>query len=187
MTLPRSHQPNPDTTPLHRASEAGDLLTVKQMLTQGYSANTPDRDGKTPLHWVSIAEVAQVLIEHGGDVNAVNHGGYRPLHSASRRGCLKLVRLLLNHGTLGTAGTEVNVTAGHYRLTPLHLAVDNGHEDVAKLLLANGADPNSPDWVGMTPIDVAIERGSERMASFLNPTARTTGGEFPTMRILSIG
>lgn len=181
MTLPRSHQPNPDTTPLHLASEAGDLLTVKQMLAQGYSANTPDRDGKTALHWVSLAEVAEVLIEHGGDVNAVNHGGYRPLHSASRRGCLKLVRLLLNHGT------EVNATAGHYRLTPLHLAVDNGHEDVAKLLLANGANSNAPDWVGMTPIDVAIERGNERLTAFLNPTPRTSLGTFPSRRILSIG
>ncbi len=163
MTLPRSHQPNPNTTPLHRAAEAGDLLTVGQLLMQGSNPNTPDRDGKTPLHWVSSAEVAELLIQHGADASMENHGGYRPLHSASRRGCAKVVALLLEHGA------DPGATAGHYRLTPLHLAVDNGHVDVVRLLLTHGADTHAADWMGMTPIDVAIEREHPVIAEMLQP------------------
>ena len=162
MTLPRSHQPKPDTTPLHRAAEAGDALTVTQMLAQGYGPNTPDRDGKTPLHWVNYIDVANRLIEHGANVNAVNHGGYRPLHSASRRGCTALVKLLLEHGA------DVSANAGHYRLTPLHLAVDDGHEAVVKILLSHGGNSHAPDWMGMTPIDVAVERENERIIRLLS-------------------
>lgn len=168
MTLPRSHQPTPDTTPLHRAVEAGDLLTVEQMLTQGYSPNTPDRDGKTPLHWVGSAEVATLLLNRGAEVHTVNHGGYRPLHSVCRQGSVGVVKVLLQHGA------DAAATAGHYRLTPLHLAVDNGHAEVVKLLLTYGADARAVDWMGMSPIDVATERGNMEILKLLRPDRGAT-------------
>lgn len=182
MTMPRSHQPNPDTTPLHRAVEAGDPLTVEQMLAQGYGSNIPDRDGKTPLHWVGSSEVATLLINCGADVHAVNHGGYRPLHSASRRGCVEVAQALLKHGA------DAGATAGHYRLTPLHLAVDSGHVDVVKLLLTYGGNARAADWMGMTPIDVATERENDVILRLLQPEPKpTTPKSRDNFRMLTIG
>src|ERR1700730_17753417 len=40
----------------------------------------------------------------------------------------------------------------HYKLTPLHLAAKQQNPEIARLLLANGADPNSRGPDGATPL-----------------------------------
>ena len=41
---------------------------------------------------------ARLLVEAGADVNARQHGGYTPLHSAAQRGAIDLIDLLLAAG-----------------------------------------------------------------------------------------
>ncbi len=43
-------------------------------------------------------------------------------------------------------------------VTPLMIALDNDHNEVAKLLLDRGANPNLWDWWGRTPLYIAIDR-----------------------------
>ncbi len=43
-------------------------------------------------------------------------------------------------------------------VTPLMIALDNDHNDVAKLLLDRGANPNLWDWWGRTALYIAIDR-----------------------------
>ena len=51
-----------------------------------------------------------------------------PLHMAAERGSVELCRILLQNG----AKTDVQTNLG---LTPLMIAVENDHSDVAALLL----------------------------------------------------
>lgn len=55
--------------------------------------------------------------------------------------------------------------------TPLIAAVRNGHQDVAALLLAYGADPATRDANGNTIMHIISMRGDEGMASLFSPNA----------------
>jgi len=55
--------------------------------------------------------------------------------------------------------------------TPLISAVRNGHQDVAALLLAHGANPSVRDQDGNTVMHLASSIGDEGMASLLSPNA----------------
>eukprot|EP00911_Craspedida_sp_UC1_P000841 UC1_evm4s642 len=69
---------------------------------------------------------------------------YLLIHAASA-GNVDAARELLEQG-------QVDANAHDYDgRTPLHLAVCEGHEDVVKMLLANGADPDVQDRFGSTP------------------------------------
>ena len=54
-----------------------------------------------------------------------------------------------------------------YGYTPLHWAAFMGHTDVAKLLLANGADVNATNDIGETPLHVAANQGHKDVAELL--------------------
>tara|TARA_B100002051_G_scaffold82607_1_gene78835 strand:+ start:268 stop:1113 length:846 start_codon:yes stop_codon:yes gene_type:complete len=63
------------------------------------------------------------------------------------------------------------------------IAVNMGREDVVKMLLNRGADPNWEDWEGATACNIAAENGHTDMVRLLlthgaNPNAaRTRGGD----------
>ena len=41
-------------------------------------------------------------------------------------------------------------------MTPMMMALDNGHPEVALYLLKRGANPHTWDWWGRTPLYVAV-------------------------------
>ena len=53
-----------------------------------------DRD-QTLLHHAGNAEVAQILVDHGGDVNAQDNRGVTPLHTACAKGKFAVVQFLV--------------------------------------------------------------------------------------------
>lgn len=53
-------------------------------------------------------------------------------------------------------------------MTPLVLAVQQGHLDVVRLLVEAGADVNLREqYTGMTPLEAALDREDEEMADYL--------------------
>ncbi len=70
------------------------------------------------------------------------------IHDAALDGNIEAVRRHL------AAGTEVNAML-EARVTSLHFSADIGHKEIAKLLIAKGADVNAKDFFGMTPLDMA--------------------------------
>jgi hypothetical protein len=57
--------------------------------------------------------------------------------------------------------------------TPLHWAALRGHETVADLLVAQGADLNATNSAGETPLQVAERAGHVQVAALLRAAARS--------------
>ena len=52
----------------------------------------------------------------------------------------------------------------------LHLAAENGHEDIADLLLAHKAFVNAKTKLGLTPLHLAAQNGSTHLVRLLVET-----------------
>jgi len=79
---------------------------------------------------------------------------------------------------------DVNAWGGNH-VTPLHAALDKGHQDVALLLLQNGANAGSRGIEGQTPLHIASDRGYIDIVKSLidnhgaDPNAENDGQETP--------
>jgi ankyrin repeat protein len=95
-------------TPLHVASYFGNVEIVHLFLEHGADLEAAEGDmGAKPLQLVSYGKyrsqedgvrVAQLLLDHGADVNTRIKDHQTPLHVASYFGNVEIVRLLLDHG-----------------------------------------------------------------------------------------
>ena len=83
-----------------------------------------------------------------------------PLHSAAAGHNLAIIRDLLEHGAPVNAQQEAAWTA-------LHEAARSGRQDMIDLLLKYGADPTAKNDDGITPIQLAVEKGGPELAPSL--------------------
>ena len=98
------------------------------------------------------------------------------IHDAAREGNLQEVQRLINEGVDVNSKAEDNQT-------PLHYASWHGHFEVAKLLLANGANINARTklW-NWAPLHYASDKGHLEMVKFFlengaNPNASSYGAD----------
>lgn len=77
-------------------------------------------------------------------------GGLSALHFAARQGGAETVRTLL------AMNADINQQSPADGVTPLVLAVINGHFDIAKEMLDRGADPNVASAAGVTPLYAVV-------------------------------
>ena len=109
------------------------------------------------LHYAAICGfhtmVQHLIIEHSQDVNACGlHKMSTPLHWASSRGHVKVVRCLLEHGANVMAQCEDGSM-------PLHWASQKGRVTLIRVLLQHKADANSQDKNKSTPLHYASRVG----------------------------
>lgn len=135
------------------ASSIGDKKGVELLLQLGVNINIKNEAGLTPLMMASISrniETAKFLIDSGADVNVVdNWGNTALLYSDS----VEITRLLLESQRLTTLEQRgVHYVAGH---TPLLKAVYRGSIQQVQLLLQYGANVNTRDPRGATPLTLA--------------------------------
>lgn len=135
-------------TALHDAAAENDVRMLRDLLERGCDPNAlslmvPQRlpGGRqvrkmmpgnpwTPLHIAASyghTPSAELLIEHGADVNGQDHHGHTPLHTAASDGQAEMASLLLSHGADPTARDRKGRTA-------LDLALKANQEDVISVL-----------------------------------------------------
>jgi len=126
--------------PLVDAARAGDLATVRKLLSQKVDVNAASGDGMTALHWAAYrgdTDLARLLLKAGASLTSVTRlGESTPLHVASRHGHGAVVRLLLSAGASPDEATSGGATA-------LHLAAAAGDTLAVSALLKAKADANA--------------------------------------------
>ena len=99
-----------------------------------------------------LREYGDTLPEFSGirllDVNSIGHFGNHPLKCAAVRGDPNELVALLDAGALVNASNEHGFSA-------LHFAVEHGHVEIVRLLLARGASVDIRGDSGETPLDMA--------------------------------
>ncbi|KAN0142065.1 Ankyrin repeat-containing domain protein [Lactarius tabidus] len=186
---------------------------VRFLLEHDADPTLENEDGKTPLHtllWrqdtsfdVSfhrpdyILIVAQLLIEHGADVNSRDKSHETPLFLAMRHKSSDLVRFLLEHGADPNSEIKDGKNPLHRLIGPQKiyslLNPDYHCSDyvlvVSQLLLERGADVNSRDMGHETPLHLAMRHKSSDLVRYLlergaDPNLENEAGKTPLHTLL---
>ncbi|RLN95092.1 hypothetical protein BBJ28_00000116 [Nothophytophthora sp. Chile5] len=144
------------TTMETRAAVAeGNMAKLQLLLDGGANLDAKDEDERTPLHWACATgrvEVAEFLLDHvHAKLSVQDDAGWTPLMSAASAG----------HGDV--VNTYSSLLSGCrllwlWRLpgnSPLHLAIAEGHEDIARFLLENDANPYAKNKEQQRCVDLA--------------------------------
>lgn len=148
---------------LLKAVSKGDAQDVERHIALGAPAKDANKMGWTPLHYAVVRRhkaVADVLIRHGADLNAVTAKKKSCLHFCAQRNYLDLATLLIENGANLAQGDADGWTA-------LHMAAARDNVEMARLLLANGADVNARAARGGTPLHEAAASAGRDVLSLL--------------------
>lgn len=210
-------------TALHQAVFGNSEAAVKLLLERGASPNVRcEGDNAYPLHFAvekNRVPIVHLLVEHGADT--VGEGDYHELGVIGWATAWpyihpdpKTVAYLLAHGarhnifsavSMGDIATvrdliarqpadlERRMNGERMRPMPLHLAVIKRQPAVVRTLLELGANTESVDEAGFTPLDHAAMLGSSEMVSILMdagarlrlPAAAALGRDADVARLLS--
>jgi ankyrin repeat protein len=161
--------------PLHTAAEFEDSTTIEALLRDGADPDCRDTVGNAPLERIfslpgtSSADqerrrCAELLLEHGANINARDKCGSTVLFVAAGKGDAADVRYLLERGA--DVGQILNNGSGL-----LHCAAERGDardEAVARILLEFGADASLRDANRNRPIDIARAKGARGLEAILS-------------------
>lgn len=157
------------TQQLTTATLLGALWEGSVTRTQMAIAERADVNATNFLGWSALSmaaercdkpELSSLLIRAGANVdNGGVPGASTPLTMATDRGCIQIMRELLE------AGADVNIKNGWPYVedgptgeTPIFAAVRNGNREALALLLAKGADTRVTNPNGQTVLDIATDK-----------------------------
>lgn len=152
-------------TPLQWAVLRNNVHGTGVLLSWHPNLELCDYDKRSALHRAAefdLAEIAQMLVNAGANVDVMDAWGDTPLHLAITLSSHRMARLLLASGA--------RILPNRYGRTPLHGSVFGRFpedaavlEETVSILLDAGADFDGVDAEGMTPIVVAIQRSQVAM------------------------
>ncbi len=179
-------------TALNRAAGGGNDEIVSLLLQRGAKPNLKNRDGDTPLHAARTARIAQLLLENGAVVDAVNERGNTALFERVRsldgeliaalrdagasttrtgRNGDSLLQIHLDHPEIARyilATLPVNINnQNNYGNTALHQAARDGKSNLVQQLLQKKATVNIANRKGITPLALAAKAGKNDIVQIL--------------------
>ena len=177
-------------TPLHYAAERGFIECMEVLLNHGADLNIIDKFGFSPFLWAVVAgqEGATArLLAMGADVYSLSANGKSALGWAANLGWSRTAETLIAHGARiletriwqRTLPLQEAVASGNLltvRLlfncgedpnhgnrdgwSAIHLAAEEGHLEIVRFLLKNGANPNAvSSYSNTSPLHCAANEG----------------------------
>ena len=176
-------------TPLMACANTGAEEGVRALLKRGANVNAKEgKDDQTALMWAAAEkhpQVVRALIKNGANLAARSRlvakpdpyiveisldqsiwgsnypdttrwqeqsGGFTALYFAAQAGDIDSARILLKAGA--------DIDAPHVEWgSALNISIASGHEDFALFLLDQGADTNTSDAWGVSPLHYALYKG----------------------------
>jgi ankyrin repeat protein len=182
-------------TALMAACETGRTNIVKMLLASGANPNLQNNDGDTALNEATTTSevgptdtagsrggnivIVKLLLASGADARTAT-GDFPPLICAASYGNNAIVKLLLKEGA--------NINAKNWTgMSALARSIYDGRYETTKILLAHGADIESRDDSGNTPLILAAPRGLQVLRNLLDrgANANATNNNLETALIHS--
>ena len=148
------------TSPVAAAAFAGKTQIVKMLLAHGADGRTADDTGKPPIIYAAASgqlDILKQLLAQDIDINARYANDLTLLMWASgpddgvpEAQALEIVSYLID------AGAHIDDRDARGR-TALMIAAEGNHPEIAKLLLAHGADPALKDKAGKRAADLTVQ------------------------------
>ena len=149
---------------LHEAALEGSTDKVKSLLREGVDFDAADEDGHTALMYAAFnghTEVVRILLDLGANTTAIDYAGRTALMYAATGPFPETVKLLIE------MKSDPNAVDKEEHFTPLMHAAAEGHLEVVKVLLENGADASMKDIDGDTAESFAIQNGHKEVAEYI--------------------
>lgn len=112
------------------AAENGHEEIVKLLLENHALVDAREAGGTTPLMWAASADIVELLLHAGADINAVDRDGRSVLYHALARPNIYVIQSLLENG----ANIDTPSSKGD---NPLIIAAHLGDEELVMLLLTS--------------------------------------------------
>ncbi|KAK3248290.1 hypothetical protein CYMTET_42242, partial [Cymbomonas tetramitiformis] len=152
------------STPVHWAAKGGHLDVLEMLWREsGADLSHQANDGSTALHWATAGgakEVTQAITLHVGSADVITSS----VSSEAKAGHAEVVSALL-HAREGKNG-GVNAATEDGR-TPLHIAAEEGHVEMARALVKAGASVSLTMDGDRTPLFIAAMNGHLEVARLL--------------------
>jgi hypothetical protein len=167
---------------------------------------TTDADGQEPIHIATRTgdfQLVTSLLTCGAKLKTRSSYGWRPLHIAAAYGHVALIANFITHGVdledrlsspsfkpgkktneAARQGYWAEIRWPHEEARALHLAIEFGHAEMAKLLLASGAKIDAVDSQRWQPLHYAAFHCQPEVVELLldkgaSPHATTQDGNTP--------
>ncbi|UUX58718.1 ankyrin repeat domain-containing protein [Glutamicibacter halophytocola] len=153
---------------LIRAAKDNDVELVRELIAAGGNVNAKDSLEDSAFLYSGAEgfnEILELTIENGADVKSLNRYGGTALIPASEHGHIQTVKILID---AGVPLDHVN-NPGWTALQEAVLLNDGGpnQQEVARLLLEAGADPQITDQQGRTALENARRLGFKELADVI--------------------
>ena len=122
----------------------------------------------------TITTIQQILKEEEfkHSIHAVDPDGKTALHFACQSGSVRAAEILIK------AGANVDVQTSKIDTNPLHIASGNGHLEIVKHLLEQGANIEGGEGSSWTPLQWASQNGQLQIVEhLLDKAANIEGGK----------
>ncbi|XP_019665214.1 ankyrin repeat and SOCS box protein 9 isoform X3 [Ailuropoda melanoleuca] len=158
-----------DWSPVHEAAIHGRLLSLRNLISQGWPVNLITADRVSPLHEACLGghpSCANILLKHGAQVNGITTDRHTPLFNACVSGSQDCVNLLLQHGASPHPASDLaspiheaakrgaSVNQGRGLDSPLHAVARASSGELALLLMDFGADTQAKNAKGKRPSEL---------------------------------
>jgi ankyrin len=174
-------------TALMYASRNGNLELVRMLVNAGADVRIRSRDGNTACEFaldkgharvvmllqeveaqlsdwskMGLLTEAETRFDGPPPANDSDHGRSDDIFKAIQENDIRLAKQVLHYWP-----DCVRLRRGPSELTPLHMAINGGNQDMAQLLVGAGADVNAKSREGKTPLYQAVARADANLTTML--------------------